>query len=64
MLGNVYIQVYILGKDSQILCRIQRNHLCLISKQLGRIEKFKKGLNGQNHSTSDSHHHITIPLPA
>ena len=24
----------------------------------------KKGLNGQNHSSSDSHHHITIPLPA
>ena len=25
---------------------------------------FKKGLNGQNHSSSDSHHHIKIPLPA
>ena len=25
---------------------------------------FKKGLNGQNQSSSDSHHHIKIPLPA
>ena len=25
---------------------------------------FKKGLNGQNHSSSDSYHHIKIPLPA
>ena len=25
---------------------------------------FKKGLNDQNHSSSDSHHHIKIPLPA
>ena len=25
---------------------------------------FKKDLNGQNHSSSDSHHHIKIPLPA
>ena len=25
---------------------------------------FQKGLNGQNHSSSDSHHHIKIPLPA
>ena len=25
---------------------------------------FKKGLNGQNHSSSDSHHHIKIPLAA
>ena len=25
---------------------------------------FTKGLNGQNHSSSDSHDHITISLPA
>ena len=25
---------------------------------------FKKGLNGQNQSSSDYHHHIKIPLPA
>ena len=28
------------------------------------VFSFKNGLNGQNHSSSDSHPHIKIPLPA
>ena len=42
MLGDVYIYVYILGKDLQILCCIQRNHSCLFSKQLGRMVQIVK----------------------
>ena len=38
----LYIQVYILGKDFQILRCMQKNHSCLILKQLGKMVQMVK----------------------